>query len=202
MNSSRLDLRAPDTLDRLKQTKTRPCLGLHDVACALKGTPLYNRKKSVVVSSLFSSNVEGGMALMNRMRVGTALIGLAWLLVTAGCASKEAAMQPTSAGPSVSPATTEAVPEGPSDFLNACLAKISNDSSDGARMVAEQSCQDNDKLHQDLVGTAVAKSGNRASAGTQGDSHEACITRIPTDATAGQRMLAEESCKRDQLMHH
>jgi hypothetical protein len=69
-------------------------------------------------------------------------------------------------------------------------------------MVAEQSCQDNEKLHQGVVGTAIAKSGNRASAGTQGDSLMACMARIPTDATAGQRMLAEESCKRDQLMHH
>jgi len=25
---------------------------------------------------------------------------------------------------------------------------------------------------------------------------------IPTDATVGQRMLAEETCKRDQLTHH
>jgi len=69
-------------------------------------------------------------------------------------------------------------------------------------MIAEQSCQDNEKLHQGVVGTAIAKSGNRASAGTQGDSLKACMTRIPTDATAGQRLLAEESCKRDQLTHH
>jgi hypothetical protein len=27
------------------------------------------------------------------------------------------------------------------------------------------------------------------------------MARIPTDATAGQRMLAEESCQRDQLTH-
>jgi hypothetical protein len=69
-------------------------------------------------------------------------------------------------------------------------------------MVAEQSCQDSEKLHQGIVGTALAKSANRASAGTQGDSLNACIVGIPTDATVGQRMLAEESCKRDQLMHH
>jgi hypothetical protein len=30
------------------------------------------------------------------------------------------------------------------------------------------------------------------------DSHGDCLTRIPKDATAGQRMLAEDSCKRDQ----
>lgn len=30
------------------------------------------------------------------------------------------------------------------------------------------------------------------------DSREACLARIPKDATAGQRMIAEGSCKRDQ----
>lgn len=30
------------------------------------------------------------------------------------------------------------------------------------------------------------------------DSQLACLARIPKDATAGQRMLAENSCKRDQ----
>ncbi|MBH0202055.1 MAG: hypothetical protein HP496_07110 [Nitrospira sp.] len=136
---------------------------------------------------------------MNKMPV--VLIGVACLL-GAGCASEQAAKQPTSAGPSVSPATTEAASVGPSDSLKACLAKISNDSSEGARMVAEQSCQDNEKLHQGVIGAAIAKSGNRASAGTQGDSLKACMAGIPMDATSGQRMLAEESCKRDQLTHH
>lgn len=139
---------------------------------------------------------------MNRMPVEIARIGFACLLVTAGCVSEQDAMQPTSTDPSVSSAPTEPAYEGPSDALKACLAKISSDSSDGARMIAEQSCQDNEKLHQGVVGTAIAKSGNRASAGTQGDSFETCVARIPADATAGQRILAEESCKRDQVLHH
>ncbi len=138
---------------------------------------------------------------MNRMPIGIVLMSFVYLLGAAGCASEQAASQPTSAEPSVSPVTTEAVSVGPSDSLKACLAKISSDSSDGMRMIAEQSCQDNEKLHQGVVGTAIAKSGNRASAGRQGDSQDSCIARIPTDATDGQRMLAEESCKRDQLMH-
>ena len=139
---------------------------------------------------------------MNRMPIGMVLLGVACLLGTAGCASKRAAMQSTSAVSSVSPVTAAAASVGPSDSLKACLAKISNDSSDGVRMVAEQSCQDNEKLHQGVIGTAIAKSGNRASAGTQGDSLKVCIAGIPIDATSGQRMLAEESCKRDQLTHH
>lgn len=138
---------------------------------------------------------------MNRMPIGIVCIGFACLLGAAGCASEQAAKQPTSAGPSLSPATTEAASVGPSDSLKACLTKISSDSSDGTRMVAEQSCQDNEKLHQGVVGTAIAKSGNRASAGTQGDSLNACMALIPTDTMVGQRMLAEETCARDQLMH-
>lgn len=138
---------------------------------------------------------------MNRMRIGLVRVGFACLLGVAGCASEQAAKQPTSAGPSQSPATTEGAPIGPSDFLTACLAKISNESSEGARMVAEQSCQDSEKIHQGIVGTALAKSANRVSAGTQGDSMNACMALIPTDATVGQRMLAEETCARDQLTH-
>ncbi len=30
------------------------------------------------------------------------------------------------------------------------------------------------------------------------DSTQACLARIPKDATSGQRMIAEDSCKRDQ----
>lgn len=137
---------------------------------------------------------------MNRMLVGTGLIGLACLLGVAGCATEEAGMQPTSGGSSMTTAagtTSDAL----SDSLKACLARIPSGSSAGARMVAEQSCRDNETLRQGVVGTATTKSGDRASAGTQGDSLEACMARIPKDATPGQRMLAEESCKRDQLTH-
>ncbi|MDH4243040.1 MAG: hypothetical protein OEV38_04710 [Nitrospira sp.] len=116
--------------------------------------------------------------------------------------SPDAVVSPaTTADPLSSSATPAAVSLGPSDSLKACLARISGDSSDGTRMIAEQSCRDNEELHQSVVGTAIAKSGGRASAGTQGDSLEACMARIPTDATVGQRMLAEESCQRDQLTH-
>ena len=139
---------------------------------------------------------------MNRMSVGTALIGLVFLLGTAGCASKEAAIQPTSGDSSPTSDVPATVSHVSSDALQVCLARIPRDSSEGARMVAEQSCRDNEVLHQSVAGTAIAKSGNRASAGTQGDSLEACMARIPSDATTGQRMLAEESCRRDQLMHH
>lgn len=34
--------------------------------------------------------------------------------------------------------------------------------------------------------------------GSTEDSQQACLARIPKVATAGQRMIAEDSCKRDQ----
>lgn len=34
--------------------------------------------------------------------------------------------------------------------------------------------------------------------GSVEDSQQACLARIPKGATAGQRMVAEDSCKRDQ----
>lgn len=38
----------------------------------------------------------------------------------------------------------------------------------------------------------------RIAAGAVEDTLQACMARIPSDATAGQRMLAERSCERDQ----
>ena len=139
---------------------------------------------------------------MKRMPAGTLCCGVVCLVIMGGCASEQAIVGPTATGPLISSAPTEAAPVGPSEFLKSCMARIASDASEGARMVAEQSCQDNEKLHQGVVGIAVAKSANRASSGTQGDSLEACMARIPSDATSGQRLLAEESCKRDQFTHH
>ena len=45
--------------------------------------------------------------------------------------------------------------------------------------------------------TAVTTGPTRVSTGTQGDTLEACLSRIPSDATAGQKMLATMSCERD-----
>ena len=44
----------------------------------------------------------------------------------------------------------------------------------------------------------TTKNIERVAAGAVEDSLNACQARIPTDASAGQRMLAEESCRRDQ----
>jgi hypothetical protein len=43
---------------------------------------------------------------------------------------------------------------------------------------------------------ASAKSNDAVAAGSVDDSLHACLARIPKDATAGQKMLAEQSCRR------
>jgi len=53
--------------------------------------------------------------------------------------------------------------------------------------------------------SSMASSGSGASSGTStiaagaaGDTLNACLARIPASASAGQRMIAEQSCGRDQ----
>jgi hypothetical protein len=45
--------------------------------------------------------------------------------------------------------------------------------------------------------SAVNTGPTRVSTGTQGDTLEACLARIPGNASDGQRMLATFSCERD-----
>lgn len=40
-------------------------------------------------------------------------------------------------------------------------------------------------------------SKNRIAAGVEEETLDTCLARIPKDATAGQRMLAEQTCRRD-----
>lgn len=49
------------------------------------------------------------------------------------------------------------------------------------------------------TGTAgeVNTGSDRVSTGTQGDTLEACLSRIPSDASESQRMLATLTCERD-----
>jgi hypothetical protein len=48
-------------------------------------------------------------------------------------------------------------------------------------------------------GYAGPSGGDRTiAAGSVEDSLSACMSRIPSDASEGQRMIAEQSCERDQ----
>ena len=47
------------------------------------------------------------------------------------------------------------------------------------------------------VNAAAAAEKSFVAAGTQGDSLQACLDRIPQDASAGQRSVAEATCQRD-----
>ncbi len=46
--------------------------------------------------------------------------------------------------------------------------------------------------------TGTATGSGAMAAGAVGDTLQACLARIPADASAGQRMIAEQSCGRDQ----
>lgn len=108
-------------------------------------------------------------------------------LLVSGCAS-DGTMGTSSGGGSSA---------GQASSLQACLDRIGGGSA-GARQVAEETCRDNEALRLAVVGTATSKSNDRPASGTSGDTLEGCLARIPKDASAGQRMLAEESCRRDQ----
>ena len=47
-----------------------------------------------------------------------------------------------------------------------------------------------------LPPSVSGKSHDAVAAGSLEDSLKACLARIPKDATAGQKMLAEQSCRR------
>ncbi|MBM4133223.1 MAG: hypothetical protein FJ245_05570 [Nitrospira sp.] len=65
-----------------------------------------------------------------------------------------------------------------------------------AEMSSEEVGQSSGKATPAVASTGTG-SGTMA-AGAVGDSLNACLARIPFDASAGQRMVAEQSCGRDQ----
>jgi hypothetical protein len=55
---------------------------------------------------------------------------------------------------------------------------------------------------QSLEGAVIIASPGEpgmVAAGAVEDTLKACLARIPTDASAGQRMLAEQSCQQDEV---
>lgn len=139
-----------------------------------------------------------------RIRRDKAMVIVALLgIIGGGCAS-EGTMSSSSGGGAGSGSGSAATSgkgggaAGQSDSLQACLASIPSSATAGTRQVAEESCKRDDAVRTGIAGTATAKSHDQAASGTQGDTLEACMGRIPKDASAGQKMLAEESCRRDQ----
>jgi hypothetical protein len=55
-----------------------------------------------------------------------------------------------------------------------------------------------DKVSAPSAKPVATTQGNTMAAGATEDSLQACLSRIPKDATAGQRMIAEQSCRRDE----
>ena len=127
---------------------------------------------------------------------GAVVLSLSLLLLSA-CATEETMTGGGSTQASSSSAAVNASAQA-YDSLQSCLARIQSGGTAGTRQLAEEGCQRDEALRQSIAGNATAKSGNRAAAGAAGDSLDACLARIPKDGSVGQRMLAEESCQRDQ----
>lgn len=134
---------------------------------------------------------------MTYSRSHSAIVLSLSLLLLSACATEEAMTGGGSAQASSSSAPMKAAAQS-YDSLQSCMARITSGGTAGTRMIAEEGCQRDEALRQSIAGNATTKSGNRAAAGAAGDSLDACMARIPKDGSVGQRMLAEESCKRDQ----
>lgn len=129
------------------------------------------------------------------------------LLVLGACATEEAIISSGSTQPSApavpvkSPkkATAPAPASSPTyNTVEACLARIPADSTPGTRMLAEGTCKREGPISSSLLAAPESKSRNRVASGSVEDNLDACMARIPQDGSVGQRMLAVESCKRDQ----
>ena len=136
----------------------------------------------------------------------SALVLSLFLLMLSACATEEAITSSGSTQPSApavpvknpKKATAPVPASSPTyDTVEACLARIPADSTAGTRMLAEGSCRRESAVGSSLL-TTDTKTRNRVASGSVEDSLDACLARIPQDASAGQRMLAAESCKRDQ----
>lgn len=55
-----------------------------------------------------------------------------------------------------------------------------------------------DQARATAIPSAQTRELGIVAAGAVEDSLQACLARIPKDATAGQRMVAEQGCKQDQ----
>jgi hypothetical protein len=111
------------------------------------------------------------------------------MLMTAACATTDSEA-PVSGG--------SAAATGAADSLQTCLARIPSDATAGQRAVAEETCKRDQAVRNAVVGVGTAATTSAAAAGHADDSLQACLARIPSDASAGQRMVAEQSCQRDE----
>lgn len=129
---------------------------------------------------------------MRRHRSALIVTFLIGIPLIAGCA-EVTMQQPAPEKEEMAPAVSS-----PTSALDACVAKIPADATEGQRLLAKQSCM---RANTDLMAVTGGKNspaGTIESAGSASDSLQACLSRIPDDATAGQRLLAEQSCLRDE----
>ncbi len=133
-----------------------------------------------------------------------ALVLSLFLLVLSACATEgtTASSDSTKSMTSSSPVKVVTQASAPSyDSQQACLTRIPSGGTAGTRMLAEQGCRREGPISSSLLGATDTKNRNQMASGSVEDSLDGCMARIPQTSSAGQHMLAAESCKRDQANH-
>jgi hypothetical protein len=78
-------------------------------------------------------------------------------------------------------------------------AAVSSPTTTGRPTTSDSRVSDSGSMMSEGT-SSINKAGssqNRIAAGVEEETLDTCIARIPKDATAGQRMLAEQTCRRD-----
>lgn len=81
----------------------------------------------------------------------------------------------------------------------AAVSSPTTTGSSSRPMTSESRVADSGSMTSEST-SSINKAGssqNRIAAGVEEETLDTCIARIPQDATAGQRMLAEQTCRRD-----
>jgi len=81
----------------------------------------------------------------------------------------------------------------------AAVSSPTTTGSSSRPMTSESRVADSGSMTSEST-SSINKAGssqNRIAAGVEEETLDTCIARIPKDATAGQRMLAEQTCRRD-----
>lgn len=69
----------------------------------------------------------------------------------------------------------------------------------GLALIGLPATQATDQLSGKAASSVSTRDVGNVAAGAVEDTLKACLSRIPTDASTGQRLIAETSCQRDEM---
>ena len=76
-------------------------------------------------------------------------------------------------------------------------AAVSSPTSSGGGAVESSSMNQSSSAAESRSMNQSSSSKSRIAAGVEEETLDTCLARIPQDATAGQKMMAEHTCRRD-----